>query len=169
MTAGRSIKSEMRRRIFQQDKALRAELQAVAETYTDLLQSKHEAVVRDWTHRPKFQGKTYVSKRQILSTVYPVGGNAKYYLWTDKGTKPHDIRPKRARYLKFQVGYDARTAPGAKSGVGTGRKFGAWRSALVIHHPGTKARKFSEKFNKDILPDMRKDIENAIRRALRRA
>jgi hypothetical protein len=169
MARARSVESAIRQRLIQQDKAVREELALVAEIHAELLVSKHEAVVRDWTRRPFFKPFVYVSKRQIISDVTVTGKHAKLYLWTDKGTKPHLIQPKqKGGHLTFQTGYSARTKPVAKFNVGTGRKFGAWRRVRVVHHPGTKARKFSETFNKETLPDLRREISNAIRRGLRR-
>lgn len=169
MSVSRQIKSEMQRRLIAQDKALKEELQAVAEQYSIEVRGKHEAVVRDWTHRPPFKSSVYVSKRQVQAQVWPAGKNAKFYKWVDRGTKEHDILPKKFNYLKFQTGYSTRTATAAKFNVGNGRKFGAWRSIRVVHHPGTKARRFSEIFREDVLPAFRKDVENAMRRALRKA
>lgn len=170
MAVGQSIEDAMRRRLIQADRQLQAELQAVAAEYAGIIRGKHEAVVRDWVHRPNFRDSTYVSKRQVLSIVTPVGRNAKLYQWVDQGTKPHLIRPKaRGGRLMFRLGYNARTAPVAQFNVGTGRAVGGWRRARLIRHPGTKARQFSKTFNRDILPDLRRGITNAIRRALRRA
>lgn len=170
MAVGSSIRDSLRQRMIQTDRQLQVELQAVAAEYAGLLRGKHEAVVRDWVHRPRFRDSTYVSKRQVLSIVTPVGQYKKLYQWVDQGTAAHIIRPKqRGGRLTFRVGYRARTAPVAQFNVGTGRAVGGWRRARLIRHPGTKARQFSKTFNRDILPDLRRGITNAIRRALRRA
>jgi uncharacterized protein VirK/YbjX len=158
----------MRQALIAQDKAIRAELQEVADQYATAIRAKHEAVVRDWTHRVKFQKRVSVSRRQVSATVWATGQHRKLYQWIDKGTQPYLILPRRAPYLTFRAGYDARTQAVARFNAGTGRHYGAWRRKRAVRHPGIRARKFSETFNQEILPDFRRDVENAIRRGLRR-
>lgn len=52
-----------------------------------------------------------------------VGSNVEYALMVENGTRPHVIRPKRTRALKFQIG---------------GRTIYAKR----VNHPGTRATNF---------------------------
>ncbi len=168
MARAQSVKSEIRRRLIQQDNQVRAELTAVVKQHTDILVRKYNAVVRDWTRRPYINPFMYVSKRLLIADITVSGKNAKYFIWTDKGTKAHIIQPKVASTLTFQTGYDARTQPVAKFNVGTGRRHGAWRRMKMVRHPGTKPRDFSKTFNQETSPAFRRDVENAIRRGLRR-
>lgn len=62
----------------------------------------------------------------------------------NKGGTPYVIRPRRAKHLVFQEGYDAKTAPGQLQGTGGGGPFGETvRADLVLHH-GIEARKWTE-------------------------
>jgi hypothetical protein len=84
------------------------------------------------------------------------------YLWVDKGTKKHDIKPKNKPRLTFRTGYNAKTAPN-RIGSGAGGKFGGWVSTKkVIKHPGTKARTFS----KVIAAKWQKELPKIVQRSI---
>lgn len=65
---------------------------------------------RTWTLRPRFT----------------VGSNVEYAPMVHDGTRPHVIRPRNARALRFVVG-------------------GRVVYARVVHHPGTRARPFLDR------------------------
>lgn len=142
--------------------ALAEELEEPAKKLTN----RHRGVVMTWANKPIFSYRITVNGEQCRLTVFPKGAGRQQYQWVDKGTKPYDIKPKNGGFLKFKVGYDARTQPVARFGVGTGQKFGGWVSTKkTIHHPGIRARKFSERFGKSALPAMRQAQRNAYERA----
>ena len=92
--------------------------------------------------------------------------NDEIYKFVDKGTAPHIIMAKhRMRPLVFQTGYKAKTAPGT-IGSRAGGPFGPTVRALVVHHPGTEARRFTEtiqkKWEKDITRAMADVVKNAV-------
>lgn len=55
--------------------------------------------------------------------TYQVSTNVEYAPYVENGTRPHIIRPRRAKALAFRVG-------------------GRLVFAQVVHHPGTKAQPF---------------------------
>lgn len=64
------------------------------------------------------------SRRTLtLRSVYTIGSDVEYAKYVNDGTRPHIIRPRRAKALRFRVG-------------------GRIVYASVVHHPGTKARPF---------------------------
>jgi len=132
------------------------------------MKTDHDKVVRDWAHRPTFKAQTDL--RAFLRTVKIVvkGQHADIWAYVDKGTKPHDIplSPKIDGFLRFQLGYNARTAPKAQFAQGTGTASGAWVTAKQVHHPGTKARKFSETILKELSPPIEDRIQAAVKRGL---
>lgn len=67
-----------------------------------------------------------------------VDAQAAYAAYVEKGTRAHDIRPRRARALRF-----AATAGGARL-TGSPRTGAPVVFAKVVHHPGTKAQPFLE-------------------------
>lgn len=122
-----------------------------------------QAITADWKTKVVFAVK-----------VEFTGGNASVTVWTDneiygyvtEGTKPHIIVPIRARMLRFQTGYRAKTSPGSIRSSGGGASGGVVY-ARVVHHPGTKARKFERNVVKryqDVLPAV---VQMAIAQALR--
>lgn len=128
-----------------------------------------DKVVRPWKHRITFRAQ--LDNRAAVRTVkiVPQGANKAIWYYVDLGTKPHIIRAKNKPFLKFQSGYSARTAPVAKFNQGTGQKFGAWKQKREVHHPGTKARKFSETFFKELTPPFPDRIQAAVKRGLNKA
>lgn len=162
-----SIKSALRQRITHVTEgfgeALKEELEAPAKKLT----TKYRRVVGQWEHKPVFAYRITVRSQQVKLTVYPRGEGRQQFLWVDRGTAPYTIRPKNGGFLRFQTGYSARTGTGARYNVGTGTASGSWVSAKQVNHPGIAARKFSEKFSKEVLPDMRRIINNAFKKAAR--
>lgn len=64
------------------------------------------------------------SRRTLtLRSVYTVGSDVSYASMVHDGTRPHQIRPRSAKALRFRVG-------------------GRIVFARVVNHPGTKARPF---------------------------
>lgn len=133
------------------------------------LKTSNDKVVRDWQHKVTFRAQ--YSKSAAIRSVKVVaqGRNKNLWGWIDLGTKPHIIRAKNKPFLAFQTGYSARTAPVAKFNQGTGQKFGAWRRKKEVNHPGTKARKFTETFLKELSPAFPDRIQAAVKRGLNKA
>lgn len=135
----------------------------------DELKGEHDKVVRQWKHKMTFKAQRTQGKSYQVVKIIPQGKNKKIWYYVDLGTKPHIIRAKNKPFLKFQSGYSARTAPVAKFNQGTGQKFGAWKQKREVHHPGTKARKFSETFFKELTPPFLDRIQAAVKRGLNKA
>jgi len=89
------------------------------------------------------------------------------YKWVDYGTKPHIIRPRRAKYLKFRVGFRAKTRVRV-IGSRRGRRFGSWVSVSKVRHPGTKAREFTKEIQKRRRRPFYKAMFRAIEKAQKR-
>lgn len=131
-----------------------------------------QKITASWDHQPDFAFTQRVSPKLIEVKIFPYGEHAQIFEWTDKGTKPHEIRPKpenKRGLLIFQTGYSARTAPIARFDVGSGTASGEWRAAASVQHPGTEARQFTQDYTKKIQKTIQRRTENTIRRGLRRA
>ena len=114
--------------------ALRAEGRDVTKEY--------EKTTASWRKKPKFETMVGLGRPPGGASVF-VGTDDEIYGYVDKGTRPHVIRPRRARFLRFQTGYKAKTRP-RHIGSGPGGASGPVRFAKVVHHPGTQPREFSE-------------------------
>ena len=102
------------------------------------VRTDYEKTTRTWDKRPVFIIK--FADNHMKATV---GTDNKIYEYVDEGTRPHIIKPKRPGYpLRFNTPFKPKTqVMQIKSGSGfTGTNT---VRAMLVHHPGTKARKFT--------------------------
>lgn len=98
-----------------------------------------------WTgSKPTFTAEISFTGGDAALLVGPIGDTmgVKKWVWTDEGTPPHIIRPRRKSSLRFRTGYKSGSKPGTFV-TGRGSYSGGWVSAKIVHHPGTKARNWS--------------------------
>lgn len=110
---------------------------AMDETAVEVKQDL-QAVTQTWKHKPKFTVRVTTRGGRLGITI---STDDVIFAYVNYGTKAHIIRPKRAKVLRFQSGYSAKTRPnfiGSKAGGAAG----AWVSAQEVHHPGSAARGF---------------------------
>ena len=139
------------------------QLEAQLERDAAGIQTDYESTVATWEHQVEFQARILSAGGTRVAYVFT---NDEIYKFVDKGTAPHIIMAKhRMRPLVFQTGYKAKTAPGT-IGSRAGGPFGPTVRALVVHHPGTEARRFTEtiqkKWEKDITRAMADVVKNAV-------
>lgn len=82
-----------------------------------------------------------ISLRSYNATTVTVVAATPYAVAVERGTKPHEILPKRKRALRFP----AKGTPVTLSGrvrSSAARRPGAFRFAGRVKHPGTKAQPF---------------------------
>lgn len=98
------------------------------------------------------------------SSGVDVGTENKIYGYVDRGTKPHLIKPKKAKKLRFNSKFRPKTKVGSlNSGAGASAPPVAF--ATVVHHPGSKARGFT----KQVLQRSRKRFPKAVDKAIKLA
>ena len=96
-----------------------------------------DVTTQTWEHRPSFKVEL-IKDGRFISTRNQI------YDFVNAGTRPHIIVPKNASMLRFPAkGFSAKTRVGQirslKGSKGSGTAY-----ALIVHHPGTKAREFAE-------------------------
>jgi hypothetical protein len=138
-----------------------ATLQALKNASDDI-QSTGRDTVREWKHRVEFGETVDISPYRLEVLIKPTGRNVKIFTFVDKGTKgpypiPKVIEP--GKWLRFQVGYSARTMPIAKYNVGTGTHFGAWVTKKQVQHPGIKKREFLLTYMEDLIPSLQVRVQ----------
>jgi hypothetical protein len=101
----------------------------------------YRRTVSTWKHSVSFEALVDTQADGSFDLI--VGTDDRIYGYVDQGTRPHIIRPKHAKALAFLSGYRAKTAPGVIGATGGGG-FGSRVFAQLVHHPGTKARKFTQ-------------------------
>ena len=126
-------------------------------------------VVSNWSPKtkPVFSSKVVVGRRISLRVGIREKGKP-YWRWVDQGTRAHKIRAKNVPNLVFRRGGVPKTKAGpARFGAGRPAR-GPWVMKPSVNHPGTKARRFSRKINKDLKKDELAAIRNGLRAGLRK-
>lgn len=103
-----------------------------------------EATVRTWDKKPTFD-VTITNQGGDYSVT--AGTDNEIYGYVDAGTKPHVIRAKRSKYLRYSSGYKAKTRVGVIDSNDGGAS-GDDVFSKEVHHPGFPGRKFSERIQK---------------------
>lgn len=109
---------------------------------------------RRWKHRVDF-------KIDETNEGANIGTNDKIYTYVDQGTKPHIIKPKKAKVLVFNSKFKAKTKPDSLSSS-AGRSEPPKVFAKIVKHPGIKARGFV----KLVAVRSRRRFQTAINRAI---
>lgn len=145
---------------FQGSKAINILLGATRKAGNDI-RKDFEETTKTWTNKPEFQ---------VVYAVRPngpevlVGTDDKIYGYVNEGTKPHPIFPVRAKALRFQTGYVAKTVPGQLFSL-AGGAFGDVVHRPYVMHPGTEARNFDDIIQKAWKSKFKTRIEQAMKEA----
>jgi len=99
-----------------------------------------QSTVKTWKHQPKFD---VTITQQGGGYSVTAGTDDEIYGYVDAGTKAHEIRPKRSKYLRFSSGYKAKTRVGIIGSI-EGGAFGDDVFSKGVMHPGFPGRKFAE-------------------------
>ncbi len=131
--------------------AINTQMHAHAQMARTLL----EDATSNWSPPPSFivAGSVEAGEMAVLT-------DDDRYLWVDSGTRPHTILPRRKKMLVFQRSYSAKTKGGG------GSSSGPIVRAFVVHHPGIRAARISEKVAKEVDLSLRATIQAAIQNAL---
>lgn len=120
--------------------AVTKQVEAAMEEAANVALRHFGQTVQTWDHKPSFERtREWVGDTMAVS----VGTDDEIYTYVSQGTKPHIIRPKRAKRLSFQTGYRAKTRRRVLSSS-AGGPYGERVTAGIVRHPGTEAREFGE-------------------------
>lgn len=122
------------------------------------LRREFERTVRTWDHQPNWSSELYRGVRVMWVKVYTYSTQ---YRLVNAGAKPHIIRKRNAPLLRYQTGFRAKSRPRVV-GSFAGGKYGSWRVANAVHHPGHEAREFDKEIAEEYQDTFRKDIQEAI-------
>lgn len=131
-----------------------------------LVERDYESTVRTWSskNKPKFDVITAELDGDYLVTA---GTDSLLCMWVDEGTKPHIIRPRRSRFLRFRVGGRAKTTPNV-IGSQAGSQGDSWRTADFVLHPGTRARNFTKKIKERRQKTVEQEISQSVAKIARK-
>lgn len=126
----------------------------------------YQAGVKTWNHKPDFTSKTVINMNGGISIE--VSTEDEVYTYVHEGTGPHDIRPRRARRLRFQNTYTAKTIPGliqSRSGGASGDVV----YSRGVRHPGFPGRFFSKPIKAKWGPFFSRQIQRAFDKAVKKS
>lgn len=110
--------------------------------------------------KPKYDKRRASLTKPIAST----SSNDDILRFNVRGTRPHIIRARRARSLRFQTGYRRKVTRG-KIGRRAGGSFGSVAFRKVVRHPGQQGtnldKTIADKWQPKLEKMYRKDIDNA--------
>jgi len=128
-------------------------------------------VVANWKHKVEFKARKFIRVDKIWLDVFPAGDNKDIWTFVTKGTRPHPIRPRRAKTLAFLWGgkgsYKPKTAPVGKFGGPGVVSGGTMFFSKGVNHPGSEAREFEKTIKEDNKAWFSRTMENAWRRVIR--
>lgn len=140
---------------------------AAKEIQKDMLDD-FKRTTKTWKHKPAFSTKVDYGVA-VGGVRIQVATDDPIYGYVDLGTKPHIIKPKKKGYpLKFQTGGQPKTEPEVILSV-PGKVGNNTARAMIVHHPGTKARKFTKVIANSYKPEFSRRIKNALGRFARRS
>lgn len=128
--------------------------------FTDDMEHELKQPTLTWKSPVMFERHVDAGSTKLTATVET---GDKRYVWTSSGTRPHKIRARKGKALRFAKVSRPKTRPGsliAGSGISSGVAF-----AQSVNHPGTKARKFPQTAAKFLRPIFKFRIKNALRNA----
>ena len=123
-----------------------------------------ESITRTWKHRVKFNVRVVRRRGDYGITVTT---KDEIFGYVNYGTKPHVIRPRKARALKFQRGYKAKSRPGF-IGSSEGGASGKTTFAKYVQHPGSEPRGFDKTIAKRRQKSLQSKINHAFALAARK-
>lgn len=127
------------------------------------LKSLFRKTTEGWKSPPYFAARRIDTASQLGVFVHPEGPNQDKYELVNEGARPHEIRPRRARMLRFQTGYLAGTRPRIIGSQAYSR-FGDFVRTGLVHHPGFEAREFDWAIAQEYGPHFDEEMQRAIAR-----
>ena len=137
---------------------LRAALDSGLDDSAQKVQANLEKPTSTWQAKVAFQIKAIANGRTIST-------DNEIYGYVSKGTRPHIIRAKNARYLNFGPS-SPKTIPGSlDSGSGSRGPRDTFRQQ--VRHPGTKARNFDKTAAKIAAQEFPRRMQEAVKEGVK--
>lgn len=103
----------------------------------DTIVREYGYTVKTWKRKPHFEKQIFPDGQMIAGTDDEIFG------YVDEGTRPHIIRPRRAKALRFNTVFRAKTIPNQMTSR-PGLSAPPVAHRLEVHHPGTKPRNLTK-------------------------
>lgn len=145
------------------------DLQKIAQTELrrEVVNVKRELALptKRWKHKVEFYDRPATGAQ---SSGVDVGTTDKVYNILDKGSPPHIIKPKKAKFLAFNSVFRAKTKPDSLNSS-AGRSSPPVAFARIVHHPGTKPRNWRKLVIKRSKARFPQAVDKAVRLAVQRS
>lgn len=128
----------------------------------ELINRDFNATTKSWSTEVVFLVKLADRKGDTLEGSVSTTSNV--YKYVSLGTKPHVIKPKKAKVLHFQSKYKPKTRVNT-IGSGSGGPSGDDVFSMGVQHPGTEARNF----HLEIAKKRQVNIQNFVTAAILKA
>jgi hypothetical protein len=145
------------------DKAMTERLRYHAKQVVKEIRKDFEETTKTWQHKVEFK-ETVSAGKGAGGIIAEVSTTDEIYTYVDQGTKPHIIRPVRAKRLAFPSIFSPKTAPRVLSS-GPGQRGPQDTFAMEVHHPGTEAREFSRTIEVKWTPRFKQRMQEAMKDA----
>ena len=141
---------------FATPEALRNEFKGVVNQSAKVVEADYRRTFRTWNHKPRVRVER-IQPSEVLVGIDRSDENGRIWGYVNDGTVPHEIRPVRARRLRFFTGGTAKTRRGViASGPGSPATDGP-NFADVVQHPGFEGRDFEGQIaekNEELVADL---------------
>lgn len=155
---GVKIKVILPKEVFNSEKVRQAiEHKMIRKTAPDL-RTEFEKTVRTWKDQPTWKTETEFGVQILAVRVLTYSTT---YRLVNAGARPHIIRPRHKKVLRFQTQFRAKSRPRVV-GSFAGGKSGPYVSSLGVHHPGHEAREFDKEIAEQYQETFQKDVQEAI-------
>lgn len=135
----------------------RAKLEATLNTVAIQTANLYQQCVATWTHRPRItiEGPRRVGDNyEVTVGPDPADPFTNIFNLVEAGAPPHLIAPRFRGVLRFQTGYKPKTEA-RRIGSTRGGKFGPYRFAKLVRHPGFVGREFTTTIRRVMEPQFR--------------
>ncbi len=157
-TIGVKLRVFVPKEIFNNAQANRAIQHVMLQKTTREIRQEFNKTVTTWDDKPNFQSDHYFGTGVMWVKVYTY---STHYRLVNAGAAPHIIRPRRAKMLRFQTQYRAKSRPKLIRSF-AGGKSGPYISTPAVSHPGFEAREFDKTIAEEYAQTFHDDIQNAI-------
>lgn len=152
------------------EQAMKAAIKEQLEAYSPFVINSFEDTTFGWRGaKPTFKARHVIAGNEFKIEVR-ISGDKKgvnKWTWLDEGTRPHVIVPRRAKWLRFRLGYSAGSRPGRLMSYPSKLADGHTLYRKRVVHPGTQARRWLELISKEHERPFARWMEAALGRAAR--
>ena len=134
----------------------------IAKGVAELLRTQSKRTVQSWENVPQINVKRSSRGDEIVIKMLMERWAVPIWERLDKGTSPHTITPKNARFLVFrQTGFVSKTRPNTFSSRKGQEATGELQFRKQVNHPGHEPRNWTRMMEERAMKKLRDEIKQA--------